>query len=205
VIAVWRFLLRCWLSLYHRSGGYRLWSGLYRFIWERKFSDVKLPTFVSLQLLGDLLTAHADAWRADGAAQLGDACSYPGKAWMVFTGALKPESGFDCDDFAVFITNVLQKSLLQGTMKDIIANPKMLFVTWLQGAAPSGHNVCLFEWPRADGAVFYSYMDYGQPSLPRATVQEVVEDVRHAQAPGCTPLTWLTATADLRPLHISWN
>ena len=63
-----------------------------------------------------------------------------------------------------------------------------------------GHNVCLIRY--WDGT--FAYMDYGMPSTPRATAQEVVEDVRKRYAQEYEPFGWAVADpTTLKVIHAS--
>lgn len=73
-----------------------------------------------------------------------------------------------CDEFAIYLTAAIEKSLAAGQMTEMnIREPRFFTVTWMErSGAAEGHNVCLLQRPQKDGTVLYSYMDYGMPSEP---------------------------------------
>lgn len=93
---IWLFLSRIWVYCYLRFHGYKIWSNVYRFIWERKYKNFNLRTYKDLNALGSYLSANSKKWLADSWKQLFDAVSYPGRVQDYFDGKLKLTEGNDC-------------------------------------------------------------------------------------------------------------
>lgn len=203
VRAAWLFLCRLGVWLYFRLHLYRAWSNLYRLIWEQEFKGKPLHSFKSLEEVGEYMRLKAGDWRADSWKQLGDAVSYPQKAQAVFDRAVPvPEAGLDCDEFAIFLTAVLQQSVSDGTFTGPEAPvPRFFTVMWLEGWKPAGHNVCLV---RHKG--HYAYMDYGQPVGHEDTIQSLAESisVRYG-APDAVLISHVVQDAALKPLEVNWG
>lgn len=199
--SIWLFLARFWSWAYLRSGAYKVWSGVYRFFWERRFRDVPLRVYSDLADLGKILNKDSGKWRADSWKSFGDAVSRPGKAQEVFDGKFEATENFDCDDFAIYITNALTKSLAAGSTLPL-AEPKFFTVMWMTGWKPGGHNVCLIK----DPAGGYQYMDYGMPTGWGETVAEVARNVANRYATRESDLIgWAISEYDLTPVEYHWG
>jgi len=158
---------------------YRLRNHLYRTIWERKFRNVQLSKFDSLEDVSAFIKPRL--YRPDGWRSLWDAVGYPGKAQRVFEGeAIDAE--FDCDDFAIWITAVLTEA--QARLG--ISNVSYTSIFW----GKSGHAVCTFM---KDGA--WHFMDYGLPVGPFSTRSDIAEHVAKTYGKGAKP--WFLARHDL--------
>ena len=158
---------------------YRLRNHLYRTIWERKFRNVQLSKFDSLEDVSAFIKPRL--YRPDGWRSLWDAVGYPGKAQRVFEGeAIDAE--FDCDDFAIWITAVLTEA--QARLG--ISNVSYTSIFW----GKSGHAVCTFM---KDGKWYF--IDYGRPVGPFSTRADVAEHVAKAYGNGAKP--WFLARHDL--------
>lgn len=203
--SIWLFLCRLWTFLYMRLGVYKFWSNVYRFFWEQPFRPIKLHVFPDLPALGKFLSASATKWRADSWKQLWDAVSYPQTAQAIFEGTYNPKYGCDCDEFAIFITCVLEKMSAVGTLEYAlglpVAEPKFFTVMWMDGWTPTGHNVCLVRVP--DGR--YAFMDYGMPSGHSTTIAGVAAAIVAAYAPKADLLGWAIAKSDLTPEAVHWG
>jgi len=105
-------------------------------------------------------------WVRDGLDSLFDAVCSPQKVQAV--GQSGDHKIGDCDEFAIYLTAAIEKSLALGHMKeDNIQNPRFFTVTWMEKSGKAeGHNVCLLERPQPNGPPKFSYMDYGMPSEP---------------------------------------
>lgn len=157
---IWLFLCRLWCWSYITFRGYQGWSYLYRFIWEREYRDRPVMIFNSIAELGRYLAPAAGKYKADSWRQLGDAVSYPQTAQAAFDGVTTPSSGIDCDEFAVFAANSIQRGLAIGVTKGG-SEPKFMTITWMRGWKAGGHNVCLVRLDNGDRA----YLDYGAPKV----------------------------------------
>ena len=201
--AIALFFYRFGMWLYFKLHICQFWSGLYRFIWERKFLKVQLRTYSDLQTLGDYLRNNAGKWTADSWKQLWDAVSYPQKAQEAFDGNLKADSGLDCDEFAIYSVAVLEKSLAQGTLHwRVVADPRLLTVMW-QGKKAGGHNVCLVLLPEKN---LYAFMDYGVPRGEARTPAEVARNVVDIYAgKDATVAMWAISKSNLSPVEVHWG
>lgn len=184
---------------------YKLKSDLHRWMWERQYKDVKVSTFSTL---GELATTMAKTkYQPDGWRELFDAVSSPGRCERIFSGAEVATHGVDCDEFALYITAAATKSLAAGTLLDTVWCPRFFTVTWFEGWKAMGHNVCLFTIPPIAPvlAVRYAYMDYGRPSAPFETIQQVADSVRRRYATrgaDLAPLVWCVSALDLTPENV---
>lgn len=204
---IWLFLCRLGTFLYLQLHIYKIWSNIYRFFRERRFRDIPLRHFSDLKDLGKYLSENSGKWTADKWEQLFDAVSYPSKAQEVFDDKFKPTSGFDCDDYAIYITNVLERSLAIATMPAAstaipVADPRFFTVTWLEGWKPGGHNTCLVKTP--DGR--FAYMDYGMPTGHATTPGSVARNIIDAYASKeAASIVWSISKGDLTPLEVHWG
>lgn len=117
-----------------------------------------------------------------------------------------------CDEFALYTTYMIEKSLAAGYMKESnLQNPKLMSVIWVtKDWMPNGHNVCLLERPQPDGTVKYSYMDYGSPSEPPLDTPAQVADLIAAKYSGhdkagaakeAGVACWAIQSSDLTPVR----
>ena len=184
---------------------YRWWSRLYRFIWERKYSNYPLRSYRTFDELAAVI--RSCTWVKDGAKQLWDAFSYPGRVQCIIdTNAIGGRYIGDCDEFAVYLANVLEQSATFGGFENgrftlapwyglMMDSSKILTVEWVdKNGKYGGHNVCLIEWfdtretSHMDGT--FSYMDYGDPDLICANIQAVLYCIMRKYAPDGTLLCW---------------
>lgn len=207
MLTIWTFLCRLSSYCYIGFGGYRLWSKIVQFFWERKFRDTQLSTFASLDLLAAFI-GYGKLYKPDGWKSGGDAISSPQRMQAIFSGYVKADSDVDCDDFMSYEVNAIDKSLANGLMvQEGIRNPRCLTITWMEGWTGMGHNVCLLEYPqKVDGSVWYAYMDYGKPSNKCPDINAVVKLVREKYAkPGYVGLCWVAADRDFKPWLRHWG
>ncbi len=195
-------MLRAWVAVgrffamsYMRLGLYRLWSLAYRWLFERRFSQIPIRPLGILEL-SVRLQVNARMWRADGPKQLWDAVSDPARVQEVFDGKLDAEDGLDCDDFAIYAIATINASALRGLPMGV-ALPRLLTVMWADGWRFAGHNVCLVFTGRD-----HAFMDYGQPHGHANTVEGVARNVLKEYAPNATLLCWAVADGDLNPVDI---
>jgi hypothetical protein len=113
--------LRWWLS----SGRY-IWSRLRRWLFERRYLNIPLPTVNSLEEIADCLGQVT--WTMDGPLHLYDSISYPETVWY--------KKKDDCDGFAI-----LASKLLPGLQWN--TNP--VLITAIVRPVRSSHTVCGFS------------------------------------------------------------
>jgi hypothetical protein len=207
MLTIWIFLMRFFSYLYTGCGFYKLWSNVVRFFYERKYKNIKLHTFASLELLQAFM-GYGSKWKADSWEYGFDTVSTPQKAQVLFEGIEKPTKNLDCDEHMIYAVHTIEKSLAAGLMKqEGIQNPKCLTVMWAEGWKGTGHNVCLLEHPQADGSVMYSFYDYGgRPSKAYKTIAEVAKLVRDLYGgPRHVGLCWVVSDKNLTPLIRHWG
>lgn len=210
------FFLRLWIAVagfftywYLKLHVYKAWSYTYRWLFERKYKDVQIPAYASLQEIAAKLDAQK--WRADGALQLWDTISTPERAFMVLSGQETTKVAFDCDEFMIFAVATIRMSLMNS--EAFVKNEKKLVdafcltVTWveLQSGKATGHNVALLVSSGEEkGSSRYSYMDYGMPTInPKETIEEVVEAVRTRYSDGpFAGLAFAVSELDLTPTKV---
>jgi len=198
---IWRALVTFIAYWFVRARGYKSWSNIYRWLYERRFRDVKLSTFAALKLLPPFMR-NGKLWVSDTWRQLWDAVSSPQYVQQVFANVEPvPVHGFDCDEHAVFLVAAIQKSIATGTMKEPIASVRFFTVTWFEGLRICGHNSCLLEWSDRT----FSFMDYHSPSRRCASVQEVADLVRSSYSEAAIPMTWCVQSLDLTPELSHWG
>lgn len=190
--SAWVWICSWCAYLYLRLGIYRSWSRLYRHIWERDWIDVAIRPVASFAELVQLVRGGL-RYRPDGWRQGMDAISHPARVLAQLRGEIAAHAGVDCDDYALAIVAALNASP-EVMRAEGIEEVRLLTVTWMEGWKPGGHNVCLLRY--ADGTL--RYMDYGEPSRPCATVEELVALVRSDYAPGSELLAHAVQREDLR-------
>ena len=173
---LWLFINRVVLYIWFKSRIPKLHTALYRFVYEREYiKTVQVPVISSLQELAGRL--KPDWWRADGLRQLFDVVSSPSYVqWVWMTGPVK--DGFDCDEFAVYITEAVNSSLQANTLSEPGLH-KAWFTTvcWLkEDGKYEGHNVSALEY-WSNGEISYRYMDYQMPSRPFKSLEELASGV----------------------------
>lgn len=161
----------------------RVWYKLYQFIWERN-TRTRIRRFDKL----DDLVAYMRRmkWKADGWRQLWDAVS--DVRHVQYLADTDPNHAIgDCDEFAVYEAAVVNNELIddrEWSHCNLGLPAQLLTVMWYATSGDTlgfgGHNVCLLSY--RDGT--WAYMDYGHPSKPRLTIQQVADDVRAAMAGG---------------------
>lgn len=177
---------------------YRRWSRLYRWLWERKYRDVPLTEYTGFIELARVV--RSKNWVADGPRQLWDAISTPQAAqWLI--DARDSKQSFDCDEFAIYLCNVIQRALQKGAFADPNLVEACFFtVTWIVPSTGEmgGHNVCGLRWNHK-GKDVYGYMDYGMPLMAMFSWAEVAERVRirYAGTHKVVSLGWSRHTPEL--------
>lgn len=176
---------------------YRRWSRIYRWLWERKHKDVPLTEYMGFIELAKVV--RKKNWVADGPLQLWDAISTPQTAqWLI--NAQDSKQAFDCDEFAIYLCNVIWNSMKKGTFNDPnLVEVCFMTVTWIvpETGEMGGHNVCGLRWKYPESEV-YGYMDYGMPLMAMFSWEEVEKRVRARYAgPSSLSLGWCRHTPDL--------
>ncbi len=123
------------------------WSKLYRLLWQRDHAFwLELDSNLSISEAEEKIALVR--WQPDTGKELWDACGSPN--WVQYVirqlqeGDIQPTGSLDCDDFAVWCCNVLDKKYM----------PCILSVSWLSGSGEIlGHAVCLCK--RKDGLLFH--------------------------------------------------
>ena len=165
LIAVWRFLASIGIWIWLNGRAYQGWSSIHRAIFDRKYRDTEIATYATLKDLAAWIDQQK--WVKDGLDSLFDAVCSPQKVQAI--GQTGDHKIGDCDEFGIYLTAAIEKSLATGVMKadQNVQNPRFFTVTWMEKSGkPDGHNVCLLERPQPNGTVKFSYMDYDLPSEP---------------------------------------
>ena len=158
------FFLRWWL----RSGRYR-WSKLRRWLCERKYLKIPLPTVNSLEEIEACLK-QVD-WHKEGLLHLYDSISYPQTVWI--------KKKDDCDGFA---------SLASEWLYRLNTDYKPVLVTTIVRPISSSHTVCAFD--NLQGSLWFfdndklkqeNYQTYGEivAKIAHRGKRLVCWDVRH--------------------------
>jgi hypothetical protein len=173
---LWVFINKVILYLWFVTRLQKLKTLIYRFIWERQY--VKSTVIVPATSLKELASRiKPDWWRADSWKQLFDAVSTPEYVqWVWLHGP--QDSGFDCDEYAVYITAVINDSLKKGLLNEVgIKRAWMTTICWVtEAGGVYGHNVSVLEY-NFGGKETYFYMDYGMPSGPFNSLRDLAEAV----------------------------
>lgn len=173
------FILRAWLLVCRAAVYvylkylYQPKSWLYRWVFERRYRDVPVSLYSSIDELVRFI--RRQVWTADGLSQGWDAFSYPGKIEMI--GQQGDHKIGDCDEFALYIAYALRESAKAGRIEifsptdEVGINPCVLTVCWVNpNGSAGGHNVAFWQ----AGTTSY-YMDYGHPSkFVRGTVDDAI-------------------------------
>ena len=156
------------LKIYLGLGIYKFWSGIHRMLFDRKWKHVELPK-LSVEEAAERM--HKFVWKKDGPSELFDAVCTPQKVQAVgfSDDAEQSPHGNDCDEEAIWNANVIQPGYP-------LIGADFFTVTWYEPATDklksqfSGHNVCLLRYVDC-----FKYMDYGMPSKPCKTIDEVAD------------------------------
>jgi hypothetical protein len=115
---------------------WKYWSGLYQFLYHRKYKDIELSqdlNLVQAQEKMDMIT-----WTKDTSKELWDSCGSP--HWVqhaideIAVGAPQPKGSLDCDDFSIWALNAINKNFF----------PRIFTFTWLDYKGKlHGHAMCL--------------------------------------------------------------
>jgi hypothetical protein len=131
-------LYRLLYTLYIKSRLLFLWSKFYQLLFQRKYKKYKLSPYCDKTKLEDLsYIMRKVSWSKDEFKELGDSISSP--HWFqhlldtVMSGLDQPEGAVDCDDFANWTVNILDRTY----------PVKMLCISWIDGKKISGHAVAV--------------------------------------------------------------
>lgn len=181
---------------------------------HRYFFDYSLPAGTYLpkvryfvELVSMLKTMR---WRRDGISSLGDAFCTPEEVYRKYLADRNAFVG-DCDEFAIFVANVLNRSwevFQEGTVRAYI-----LTVTYQRADGSfGGHNAALLQRPcmklerSSDGVSCYrvrefGYMDYDMPQWFGKPEEVIAQIASRYGGLGAEPLVWcLRSAKDLKPL-----
>ncbi len=185
-LAVFRFLFLVLLA----SRVYPLWTRIHRTLFDRAARKTPLPVFKNIEEILPFLRGFV--WRADSWIDLGDAMCTPEMVWYRYLNNVDHKIG-DCDEFACFLSNVIQKSIEENVWKSIIEDPDIMTVMWLDpDGRPQGHNVCLLRLGPC-----YGYMDYDTPKWCGGKVQ-VVQAVLKNYGRGSNLIGWAVHSPKLK-------
>lgn len=192
-VKLW-FFRWCWFLIMHLRI-YTTWSKIHRFIFDRIAKDTQLPTFKNIEELVPYLRGFG--WRADSWIDLGDAICSPEMVWYRYLNVLDHKVG-DCDDFAAFTSNVIQKSIDEGVWESDVCDPQFMTVTWLDAEGRiGGHNVCLLSM-----LIMYGYIDYDVPRWCGSKENTASSVLRTYGGPGASLLGWAVHSPTLKKLEV---
>lgn len=192
------------IYLYFRLYIYGIWSWAYRALFERQFIFKKVAVYPSLTALS--MRMKNLKWMPDTYRQLGDVISSPGRVEAVLSGEIEqPFENTDCDEFAVYLTNAIERSLTDPECpiqqnEPHLEKAEMLTIMW-GGKKYEGHNVCLLTYDDGDKKS-YCYMDYGMPSPHVGSVKEVVQQVLKLYAPDSYCLGWAISNKNVLTKYV---
>ena len=190
------FMVRLMYFLSLRLHIYTTWSKIHRFIFDSAGAGLPLPIFHSIEQY----QVREMVWRPDGLTDLGDAICTPEMAWFRFKVLGQPIG--DCDEFAILLSNVIQKAIDWHVWSSDIKDPKFMTIGWMTAAGKfEGHNVCLMT--EASTGKF-GYMDYDVPHF-FGTKQDVVDAVRlHYAGAGALSTGWAVHSPKLQFEEFHW-
>lgn len=195
------FIAKLATYLYLRLHLYRFFSLLHRRLFDRRPEGLKLPTVKTFRELSEMIVQMK--WRPDGFKDFGDAFCTPEEIYLCYLTDPTKQVG-DCDEFAVFISNVLNRSWTQ--FEEGAVNASIMTVTWQAADGKlGGHNVARLTRSYTN-TNRYGYMDYHMPEW-FATPQDVVDSiVAKYGGKGARLMVWgVTHYHTLKPLEVHWG
>jgi len=221
------FFARLLFYLFIRLRLYANWSRIHRLLFDRVAANTELPTFGSFEEIQPFLLGMV--WRPDSWIDLGDAICSPQMVWYRYLNDIDHKVG-DCDEFAIWLTNVIAKSIKEGKwtlpVSDMYPGFPNLFtaimtVTWIDGSGRTGgHNVCYLkqwipaaerQWEKLESGCIcmrifrWGYLDYGRPHWYRSE-EEVVRAIRHKYAgENNISLGWAIHEPNLSLSEVHWK
>lgn len=199
------FFGRLGFWLYCNTRLFSIWAHIYQFFRERYWDDIvqELPRVWDAEDLAPTLT-HMQ-YRYDGISELGDACSSAKAVWGRYKNHLKAG---DCEDFGNFIGCTIRHNIAMGRWHDKVWSDCMLMlVAWKDVTGKMmGHGVGLLIGVK-DNKLCFAYQDYGDPSRPCSSLEELSDLIRLDYAgPGNTSLGWATfQPGSLKLMRSSWE
>lgn len=200
-ICVW-FALKCRL--------YYFWSKIYRFLYERKYKNVELPYYGTLQDLEEELDKMV--WRADDWTMLWDAISTPQATYQRHIDRQDNEDAGDCDDISLFAANRIKDRggiLRNDKNKDsYLVKVGLLSCPWLnKDNKTGGHNVCVVQYMvlNEDNRTYWAHVsnwNNGKIQWGYNSLYDVVSAVVGRK--NCTSLGWALADNDLKLMEYHW-
>jgi hypothetical protein len=141
-------------------------------------------------------------WRADSWKQLFDAVGCAERVERIFSGLEEPDTGLDCDEFAIWAAASLRTGKMRGVLVDDVTNISFLTVTWRDAKKMQGHNACLFRLKDK-----WVYIDYGMPKGHAVDIEGTVKALLAEYAEGDAELiTWsLHCASDLKHIETHWG
>lgn len=209
LMQVWLFIARIFALFYLWANIYRFWSYTYRFLYERKFKDIKLPVANTMAEITKL--TENGQWRQDSWRALFDSVSSPQRVYAIFSGQEpQPETDLDCDDFMSFTVNDVNYSLANGGLKGQgIDKAYCLTIMWIakDTLKATGHNVALLESGQNDRTTLWAYMDYSGPMKQQTSIEDVVKQVldTYAGKGNWECIGWCQSEDNLKPIKTSWG
>ena len=160
-----------WVALKGRL--YYAWSRMYRWLWQRRYKDVVIPSYTTLDGIASVVARMR--WRADGWRELWDAISDPRATWSYHVNDLGKEGpANDCDDISMWAVDRIQQAVDAGALNEV-DEVGMLSVPWLDDGEAGGHNVCVVCM--FDGWRHMSNWHNGKLIGPFDDLQDVTRDV----------------------------
>ena len=205
--ARWFAAIGFWI--YFKSRWIQRWSQFYRFLYERKYKDVKVDvgdTYVKLVTFSQKLK-----WTADGIKQLFDVFHSPG---YIQTRGDASLDGGDCGSFAIWLATSLGLALKAGTFEQKnVCGAEVISVIWMETTGKmNAHNLCLIRYRiEANDGLNYRVMDYWYPMPPCSTtpfcsLDDAATWVVNRMGPGGWVIGWAVTEPDsLKPLQVHVN
>jgi hypothetical protein len=199
----WLTSLALKYKLYYR------WSKVYQWLYERKYRNVELPTFYSLEDIQKLTDEMQ--WRKDTWVMLWDAISTPRATYGRHVDDDKDKAG-DCDDISLSAISFIENMVDNGYINNI-REVGLLSCPWLnEENKAGGHNVGVFAYKEeiasapgicvttASKFAHISNWHSGRIQYGFDSLEDVVKDV--LSGPGRnrirTSLGWAFATTGLK-------
>jgi len=130
-------ILRVLHFLVHYMRIYSTWSKAYRWLWHRKYKDIKVDKHLSPLEANQQIT-HL-LWKPDGVLEFFDAVGSTHFVQYcineVRAGNDQPHGSLDCDDFAAWCYEAISSEY----------ETEYFTVSWLRGWHATGHAVCLYK------------------------------------------------------------
>ncbi len=156
------------IKAFHKAGylWWSYWSRIYRVLYHTKYNKVELPENMPLTEVEENLKKLR--WSPDTWKELWDACGSPNRVQNelneMSAGKEWPYEQMDCDDFAIWAANVIDKNFYA----------RIYTFSWLsKDDQIQGHAMCLCR--NSDGRIFH--MGNWGTSAPYSNLREVCESI----------------------------